>query len=620
MEVTPAASGLTADATIVGAEGNREGSVKSKILSHFIKGKISLTPMETMMMIPGELEHLENLVKVARRKKDTEAVNTQVTMVSTVPTLRRMCISKTHRSKTLHLSVEVNQCLIEGLVDTGASMLVMAATVVRELGLMHLVTGSEAYKTASGAITQALGRIEEVPIKVGGVQCRMTFMVVDIDSYDVLLGLDLLIKIGAIVDVEQGLIQVRRGPGVDVEVLPLTMVNLLQRSGSTTGDHHDDRAQRQAPGISEVRKGASYLSRQDTDEQLAELEFESDSGSSEESDEENQAGGTVEGEYEFGNIELEDLVLKEGPQQILQLMLQDKADDLLKEEITDDEDYANWIQWATEEEQRMQSLSEATIAAEESVLLQLQQMEVADSSGCVEERIMRNPKEDTRWGEICQKIRIDQHLDKGMERQLWCVLEQYQDVFAWNKGELGCCNVGEHQIDTQGFPPCKVAPGRLSYWEEVEVNRQINVLVELGKMRPSNSAYACRVTLHVKKDGSRRFCGDYIPLNLQTRRDSFPMPLVEDVISQLGKSAWFTALDLQSRFWQIKMALEDMGKTALVTKSGLFEWTVMPFGFKNATSTFTWTMTEVFKGLGDSFLKIFVEDLNVHSEEWQDHL
>jgi len=301
-------------------------------------------------------------------------------------------------------------------------------------------------------------------------------------------------------------------------------------------------------------------------------------------------------------------------------MLQDTADNLLKEEITDAVDYADWIQWAAEEEQRMQSLSKAAIAAEESVLLQIQQMEIADSSDDVKERIMRNPKEDTRWGEICQKIRIDQYLDKGKERQLWNVLEQYQDVFAWNKGELGCCNVGEHLIDTQGFPPCKVAPGRLSYWEEVEVNRQINVLVELGKMRPSNSAYASRVTLPVKKDGSRRFCGDYRPLNLQTRRDSFPMPLVKDIISQLGKSAWFTALDLQSGFWQIRMAPEDMGKTALVTKSGLFEWTVMPFGLKNATNTFTRTMTEVFKNLGDSFLKIFVDDLNVHSESWQDHL
>jgi len=68
------------------------------------------------------------------------------------------------------------------------------------------------------------------------------------------------------------------------------------------------------------------------------------------------------------------------------------------------------------------------------------------------------------------------------------------------------------------------------------------------------------------------------------------------------------------------MAPEDIGKTALVTKSGLFEWSIMPFGLKNATSTFTRTMTKVFKDVGDSFLMVFVDDLNVHNEEWQDHL
>ncbi|CAK9251724.1 unnamed protein product [Sphagnum jensenii] len=55
-------------------------------------------------------------------------------------------------------------------------MSVMAAVVVRELGMMHLVTGSETYKTASGVVTHALGRIDEIPMKVGGVQCTMTFM------------------------------------------------------------------------------------------------------------------------------------------------------------------------------------------------------------------------------------------------------------------------------------------------------------------------------------------------------------------------------------------------------------------------------------------------------------
>jgi hypothetical protein len=76
------------------------------------------------------------------------------------------------------------------------------------------------------------------------------------------------------------------------------------------------------------------------------------------------------------------------------------------------------------------------------------------------------------------------------------------------------------------------------------VKRQIDVLVDLGKMKPSDFEYACRVTLPIKRDGSRRFCGDYRPLNMQTRKDSFLMPLVDDVIFQLGKSAWFTTLDL----------------------------------------------------------------------------
>jgi hypothetical protein len=138
----------------------------------------------------------------------------------------------------------------------------------------------------------------------------------------------------------------------------------------------------------------------------------------------------------------------------------------------------------------------------------------------------------------------------------------------------------------------------LSYWEEAEVKRQIDVLVDMGKMRPSDSEYACRVTLPVKKDGSRRFCGDYRPLNLQTRRDSFPMPLVEDVISQLGKSAWFTALDLQSGFWQIRMAPDDMKKTALVTKTELYDWAIMPFGLKNVTSTFYQDDVFGFQGIG----------------------
>jgi predicted aspartyl protease len=118
--------------------------------------------------------------------------------------------------------------MIEGLVDTRASMSVMVASVVKELGIMHLVAGHETYKTASGIMTLALGRITELLVKVGGIMCQMIFLVVDIDSSNLLLGLDFVIKIGAFVDVEKGIIQVRNRPGMEVEVLPMNVVNMLQ--------------------------------------------------------------------------------------------------------------------------------------------------------------------------------------------------------------------------------------------------------------------------------------------------------------------------------------------------------------------------------------------------------
>jgi len=77
---------------------------------------------------------------------------------------------------------------------------------------------------------------------------------------------------------------------------------------------------------------------------------------------------------------------------------------------------------------------------------------------------------------------------------------------------------------------------------------QIGVLITLGKMKPNTSEYACKVTLLVKKDNNCKFYCDYKLLNMQTHQDSFPMPLVEDVLTQLGKSRWFSTLDLEFRF------------------------------------------------------------------------
>jgi len=180
--------------------------------------------------------------------------------------------------------------------------------------MMHFMTGSETYKTALRVVTQALGRIDEVPVKVGGVQCAMTFMVVDIDSYDVLLGLDFLMKIGTVVDVERGLIQVRHGPGSNVEVLPLTMVNLLQRMNSEAMMH-------EATSIwknTHIKDDYDWIPDQDrvimTKENDASTS-DSDTGTdgSGHGDSESNRLKQIESEDEFRDTKLEDLVKSKGP-------------------------------------------------------------------------------------------------------------------------------------------------------------------------------------------------------------------------------------------------------------------------------------------------------------------
>jgi hypothetical protein len=194
-------------------------------------------------------------------------------------------------------------------------------------------------------------------MKVGGVQCTMTFMVVDTDSYDVLLGLDFLIKIGAIVDVERRLIQVRHGPSANVEVLPLKMVNLLQRINSET----------LMRGSTTVWQGAStsdnpdWVADQDRiittkDDAMSSSDSGTGTDGSELGDVVSSPVKQDDCEDEFGEGELEKLVESEGPLEILQSILQEQADDFINEEIMEEDDYADWIRWVADAEQSRRAL------------------------------------------------------------------------------------------------------------------------------------------------------------------------------------------------------------------------------------------------------------------------
>src|SRR6218665_3403291 len=118
-----------------------------------------------------------------------------------------------------------------------------------------------------------------------------------------------------------------------------------------------------------------------------------------------------------------------------------------------------------------------------------------------------------------------------------------------------------------------------------------------------------------KKDGSIRFCIDYRQLNAITKKDSYPLPRVDDCLDALAGACWFSTLDLQ-----VAMNPEDADKTAFVTRRGTFRWRVMPFGLSNAPGTFQRLMDIMLSGLNFETCLVYLDDIIVFSSTPEQHM
>lgn len=150
--------------------------------------------------------------------------------------------------------------------------------------------------------------------------------------------------------------------------------------------------------------------------------------------------------------------------------------------------------------------------------------------------------------------------------------------------------------------------------ELLVLRKTLNDYLSKGFIRVSKSPAAAPVLFVKKPGGGLRFCVDYRGLNQITKKDRYPLPLIQETLKTIGQAKWFTKLDVVAAFHKIRIQPGDEWKTAFRTRYGLFEWMVTPFGLANAPSNFQKYINWALRDFLDEFCSAYVDDILIYTE------
>ena len=207
--------------------------------------------------------------------------------------------------------------------------------------------------------------------------------------------------------------------------------------------------------------------------------------------------------------------------------------------------------------------------------------------------------------------RASEGMSSTQKKQIANLLGKYGNIFSKDENDLGRTGIIKHKILVDNAKPIKQPLRRVPVHMQDEVNKQLDLMLENDIIQPSASPWASAIVLVKKKDGSRRFCIDYRRLNDVTIKDAYPLPRIDESLDQLAGARWFSCLDLSAGYWQVEVDQKDKEKTAFITRRGLFEFNVLPFGLCNAPATFVRLMELVLSGLHWQICLIYLDDIIV---------
>lgn len=167
------------------------------------------------------------------------------------------------------------------------------------------------------------------------------------------------------------------------------------------------------------------------------------------------------------------------------------------------------------------------------------------------------------------------------------------------------------------IPRCRQRP--MSREESIEAKKQLDELIEKGKVQPSRSESAAPTLFVLKGDGTKRWCMDLRMLNNVTVTDANQAPLQETAKEKLQGKRYFTKIDMRDGYHHLRIKEGDEHKTAFLTEFGLYEWKVMCFGLKNAPAEFARFMNRNLHEFINDFVAVYFDDIIIFSDDLTTH-
>ena len=196
------------------------------------------------------------------------------------------------------------------------------------------------------------------------------------------------------------------------------------------------------------------------------------------------------------------------------------------------------------------------------------------------------------------------------------LLEEFPEVVNASKRLPAVDHDVVHHIVTSG-PPISAKFRRLDGEKLAAAKAEFKQLQEDGIIQRSTSPWSSPLHMVRKQDGSWRPCGDFRRLNLVTEPDVYPLPNMLDFAAKAAGCTVFSKIDLRKGYHQIPVNPADVPKTAITTPFGLFEYKRLPFGLRNAASTFQRHIDRAIEEVDAAFA--FADDILVCSVDHAAH-